>query len=101
MRARCRRPSADRVGSCEHSRAAERRGEAARAKVLDKVRDAGRADGDPAAPEEEDGEYEEGEEEDEEEGEEEEGEEDESDEDEEDEDDLALGELLGFLGRRR
>ena len=35
----------------------ERRGEAARAKVLDKVRDAGRADGDPAAPEEEDGEY--------------------------------------------
>ena len=28
----------------------ERRGEAARAKVLDKVRDAGRADGDPAAP---------------------------------------------------
>ena len=35
----------------------ERRGEAARAKVLEKVRDAGRADGDPAAPEEEDGEY--------------------------------------------
>ena len=34
-----------------------RRGEAARAKVLDKVRDAGRANGDPAAPEEEDGEY--------------------------------------------
>ena len=34
-----------------------RRGEAARAKVLDKVRDAGRADADPAASEEEDGEY--------------------------------------------
>ena len=34
-----------------------RRGEAARAKVLDTVRDAGRANGDPAAPEEEDGEY--------------------------------------------
>ena len=34
-----------------------RRSERARAKLLDKVRDAGRANGDPAASEEEDGEY--------------------------------------------